>query len=163
MDARTRLYADFATRFARDGLHGPARPCDPLELDRAEIALETYLPASYRQFLCTHGPVFVPDLWDIVVEQKLGAHPVREFLAPGQVVNDTRLYWTGGMPKDLVGVAGDFIGNLFGFHRIARNGSRPDDLPVTLFDHDYGRIDPAAPSFDTWLGWYLEHVGAAIS
>jgi len=90
VDVRTRLYVDFAARFACDGLHGPARPCDPLELDRAEVALETHLPTSYRQFLSTHGPLFVPDLWDAVVERDLGPHPLREFLTPEQVVNDTR-------------------------------------------------------------------------
>ena len=163
MDARTRLYAEFAGRFACDGLQGPARPCDTLELDRVEIALETYLPASYRQFLCMHGPLFVPDLWDAVVERELGAHPVREFLTPDQMINDTRLYWSGGMPKDFVGVAGDFMGNLFGFQRTAMNGDRPDDLPVSLFDHDYVRVDPAAPSFEAWLSWFVEHVGAGIT
>ena len=159
MDARTRLYGDFAARFACDGLHGPARPCDPLELDRAEVALETHLPTSYRQFLCAHGPLYVPDLWDAVVERDLGAHPLSEFLTPEQVVNDTRLYWSGGMPKDFVGVAGDFMGNLFGFQRTAMNGVRPDDLPVSLFDHDYVRVDPVASSFDVWLKWFIEHVG----
>ncbi len=163
MDVRTRLYADFAALFARDGLHGPARPCDPLDLDRAEIALETYLPASYRQFLCTHGPLFVPDLWDPVAERGLGAHPVHEFLTPDQVVNNSRLYWLGGMPKDFVGVAGDFVGNLFGFQRAAMNGGRPDDLPVSLFDHDYVRIDPAVPSLDAWLRWFIEHLGEGIN
>jgi hypothetical protein len=127
-------------------------------LDRVEVALETYLPASYRQFLCTHGPLFVPDLWDAVVERELGAHPVREFLTADQVVNDTRLYWSGGMPKDFVGVAGDFMGNLFGFERLGMNGVRPDDLPVSLFDHDYVRVEPAAASFDAWLRWFIEHV-----
>ena len=159
MDARTQLYAEFARKFACDGLHGPARPCVPLELDRAEIALETYLPASYRQFVCTHGPLFVPNLWDVVVERELCAHPVREFLTPDQVVNDTQLYWSGGMPKDFVGVAGDFMGNLFGFQRVAMNEGRPDDLPVSLFDHDYVRVTPAAPSFDAWLRWFIDHVG----
>jgi hypothetical protein len=158
VDERTRLYADFAARFASDGLHGPARPCDPLELDRVEAALETYLPASYRQFLSTHGPLFVPHLWDAIVERELGAHPLREFLSADQVVTDTRLYWSGGMPRDLVGVAGDFMGNLFGFQRAARNDVRPDDLPVSRFDHDYVRVDPMAPSFDGWLRWFIEHV-----
>src|SRR5262249_53118465 len=93
-ERRTRLYADFAARFACEGLHGPAQPCNPLELDRAEAALETYLPASYRQFLFAHGPLFVPRLWDLVVERDLDAHPLREFLSPDQVVNDTQLYWS---------------------------------------------------------------------
>ena len=160
MEVRTRLYGDFAARFACNGLHGPARPCDPLELDSAEFALKTHLPTSYRQFLCTHGPLFVPDLWEAVVQRDLGTHPVREFLTPEQVVDDTRLCWSGGMPKDFVGVAGDFMGNLFGFHRMAMNGIRPDDLPVSLFDHDYVRVVPVASSFDEWLKWFIEHVGA---
>jgi hypothetical protein len=161
MDERTRLYADFAARFACDGLHGPIQPCDLLELDRIEAALGTYLPASYRQFLSAHGPVFVPGLWDAVVEGESGAHPLREFLSPDQVVTDTRSYWSGGMPRDFVGVAGDFMGNLFGFHRAARDGARPDDLPVSLFDHEYVRVDPVAASFDGWLRWFLEHVQKA--
>jgi len=160
MDERTRLYGDFAARFGRDGLRGPARPCDPLELDLAEVALETHLPTSHRQFLCAHGPLFVPDLWEAVVQRDLSTHPVREFLAPEQVVSDTRLYWSGGMPRDFVGVAGDFMGNLFGFHRTAMNGIRPDDLPVSLFDHDHARVNPVASSFDEWLRRFIEHVGA---
>lgn len=158
MNERIRLYADFAGRFACDGMHGRANRCDPLELDQVEEALETHLPASYRLFLSTHGPLFVPDLWDAVVERELGAHPLREFLSPDQVVTDTRLYWSGGMPRDFVGVAGDFMGNLFGFQRAAMNGDRPYDLPVSLFDHDYLRVDAVAPSFDGWLRWFMEHV-----
>jgi hypothetical protein len=50
------------------------------------------------------------------------------------------------------------MGNLFGFRRAAMNGVRPDDLPVSLFDHDYVRVDPAAVSFDAWLRWFIEHV-----
>jgi hypothetical protein len=140
-------------------MHGRAQPCDPLELDRAEAALETYLPSSYRQFLCTHGPLFVPGLWEAIVEQELGAHPVREFLPPEQVVNDSRLCWSGGTPRDFVGVAGDFMGSLFGFRRVAIWGLRPDDSPVCLFDCDYVRVDLAAASFDAWLRWFIEHVG----
>jgi hypothetical protein len=157
VDARTVLYAEFATRFACDRMDGSAQHCDASELDDAEIALETYFPASYRQFLCTHGPLFVPGLWDAVVDRELGNHPVREFLTPAQVVTDTRLYWSAGMPKDFVGVAGDFMGNLFGFQRVV-NGGRLDDLPVSLFDHDYVRVEPVAASFDSFLRWFIEHV-----
>ena len=71
MNDRTRLYSDFAKRFACDGLHGPARPCDVSVLDRVEADLGTYLPTSYRQFLSTHGPLWVPGLWDAIVEREL--------------------------------------------------------------------------------------------
>jgi hypothetical protein len=154
------LYEVFTARFACDASHGAAQPCDTLELNRVEAALETYLPVAYRSFLSLHGPLFVPDLWTAVVEQELRVHPLREFLSPDQVVTDTRAYWSGGMPQDFVGVAGDFMGNLFGFHRIPRDGPRPDDLPVGLFDHDYVRVDSVSQSFEGWLSWFVDHVQA---
>src|SRR5215467_7719872 len=76
------------------------------------IRLNWILPRSlwrrisrHRTFLCAHGPLFVPDLWEAVVQRDLSTDPVREFLAPEQVVSDTRLCWSGGMPRDFVGVA----------------------------------------------------------
>jgi hypothetical protein len=158
---RARLHAAVAARFAHNGLHGPAQPCNAEELDRAEIALGTCLPSAYRQFLSTHGPVFVPDLWDAIVERELGTHPLREFLGPDQVVVDTRSYWSGGMSREFVAIACDFMGNLFGFPSVARIGERPDDLPVGLFDHDYVRVDPIAASFDGWIRWFVENVRSA--
>jgi hypothetical protein len=88
----------------------------------------------------------------------LATHPVREFLDLDQVVTDTRAYWSGGMPADFVGVAGDFMGGLFGFRRVAPNASRPDDLPVELFDTAEVRIVPVAISFDAWIDWFLKNV-----
>lgn len=158
MGDRTQLHADFARRFARDRLHGPAQSSDPQTLDQIEGALSTYLPMSYRHFLSSHGPLFVPDLWNAVVEKEMGVHPVREFLTPAEVVDDTQAYWTGGMPRDFIGVAGDFMGNMFGFQRVSRDMNRPDDLPISLFDHDFLRIEPIAESFDEWLAWFVENV-----
>ena len=89
----------------------------------------------------------------------MDVYPLREFLSPAQAEADTRAYWSAGMPRDFVGMAGDFMGNLFGLPRVNRDGPRPDDLPVRLFDHDYLHVVPVAESFDGWLRWFLEHVG----
>jgi hypothetical protein len=177
---RSATYAEFAARFATDRMEGPARACDLSAIEQIEEALETFLPCSYRMFLHTCGPLFVPDLWDEIVRRELGAWPVREFFDPEGVVNDTRLAWSGGMPRDVVGIASDFAGNLFGFRRAARvlprldqpvvlfdpdYGQvtagflpRPDDCPALVFDHDYGRVIEVAVSFDGWLNWFMEHV-----
>jgi SMI1 / KNR4 family (SUKH-1) len=155
MGERSELHARFARRF-HFGV--PPKPCALSALEEAETALDTLLPESYRQFLLAHGPLFVPHLWDAVVAQELDVHPLREFLNPAQVDADTRAYWSAGMPRDFVGVAGDFMGNLFGFPRVDRDGPRPDDLPVRLFDHDSLRVVPVAESFDGWLRWFVEHV-----
>jgi len=97
-------------------------------------------------------------LWTTIVRQELPAHPLREFLKLYDVITDTQLYWSGGMPDDFIGIAGDFCGNLFGFRRVPLDTSRPDDLPVILFDHDYLCVDHVAASFDAWLNWFVDHV-----
>jgi hypothetical protein len=155
---RGSLHARFAARFAADGLDGPARPCDTAALDQIEAALDTLLPVAYREFLAACGPLFVPVLWDAVVRRELGAEPVREFFSPADVDRDTRLYWSGGMPSDFIGVASDGCGNMFGFRRLPRCGPRPDDSPVLFFDHDFVRVVEASGSFDGWLGWFLASV-----
>ena len=52
----------------------------------------------------------------------------------------TRVCWSGGMPNDFVGIAGDFMGNMFGFRRVPMDSARPDDLRVEIFVADEGRI-----------------------
>ena len=161
MGERVSLYARFAARFAADGLDGPARPCDPAALDQAEETLDTLLPVAYRKFVTACGPLFVPTLCDAVVQLELGAEPVREFFSPPEVALDTRLYWSGGMPSDFIGVASDGCGNMFGFRRFPRDGPRPDDSPVLFFDHDFVRVVEASGSFDGWLSWFLARVPEA--
>jgi hypothetical protein len=142
-----------------DGLHGPANRCVADELDHIEAALDTFLPSAYREFMLNHGPIFTPYLWEAIVQRELATHPVREFLSPQLVISDNPMCWGGGMPTNLVGFAGDFMGGLFGFPRTARIGQRPDDLPVQLFDADYVKVVPIAESFDNWLLWIVENVG----
>jgi hypothetical protein len=153
-------YARFAQRFAADGLDGPARRFDAQALDRAEEALDMLLPVSYREFLTTCGALFVPDLWESVVGLELGVEAVREFFGPAEIVRDTRLYRSGGMPSEFVGIASDGCGNMFVVPHSSRGSPRPDDLPVLFFDHDYVRVVEVAGSFDGWLQWYLERVPA---
>jgi hypothetical protein len=160
MSERGNLHARFATRYAADGLDGPARPCEVAAIDQVEESLDTHLPAAYREFLAACGPLFVPDLWDAVEQQELGAEAVREFFSPAEVIRDTRLCWSGGMPADFIGIASDGCGNMFGFRRSPRGSPRPDDLPVLFFDHDFVRVIEVATSFEGWLRWFVERVPA---
>ena len=116
MNKRSRLYADFAAvrrRRSRLALLGPVTRAGPPR--RGGFAV--FLPSAYRQFLTSHGPLFVPELCDNVIERELPARPPREFLTPFQVVADTRVCWVGGMPNDFIGIATDFTGDMFGFRR----------------------------------------------
>ena len=66
------------------------------------------------------------------------------------------LYWSGGMSPELVGFAGDGMGNLFCFRRLGTAADRPDDAPVWLFDHEFPDRDvQIALSFDDWLTSFL--------
>ncbi len=62
------------------------------------------------------------------------------------------------MPADVIGIASDSMGSMFGFRRISRRETRPDDLPIWFFDHDYMRLTQQAKSFDALLEWYLSNL-----
>jgi hypothetical protein len=153
---RTDLYSCFARQFALDRME-PMGPCDDARINRIEDALETMLPCSYREFLTRCGPLFVPRLSDSIEHTELGINLVREFFTPEEVVRDTRLYWSGGMPSDFIGIASDGCGNMFGFRR---EQARTDDSPVLFFDHDFVSVKQDADAFDSWLARFLNEVPA---
>lgn len=118
-----------------------------------EVSLNTKLPAAYRQFITQHGPVHTPTILKKVAE--LGHPDVQEFFEPAQAIENSKLYWSGGMPDDFIGVASDCMGNMIGFHRKA---AASDDAPVVFFDHDFVEVYELASSFDEFLTWYLDHL-----
>jgi hypothetical protein len=129
-----------------------------LTLDAVEQALDTALPLSYREFMQRVGPVYTPDILDGIVARQLEHADIRHVFSPDDVINDTKGYWAAGMPRDIIGIAGDSMGNMFGFGRTRRHEARPDDLPVWFFDHDYVKVESLAESFDALLAWYLSHL-----
>lgn len=155
MSNRATIHAEFTRRFAADGLDGPALPCPSDVLDRIEQELDTFLPVAFRDFLARCGPIFTPQLCTAWIEHQPESFPPREFLRPEAMVDDTRLYWSGGMPRDVIAFASDGCGNLLVFQRTARNELRPDDQAVLVFDHDYVKVVELAPSFDVWLGRFV--------
>ncbi len=143
------------SRFARTFHIGddPQRATDT-ELDAIESALHTTLPVSYRAFATSHGTVYTPDILDAVAELD---HPdVQNFASAPDVITDTKAYWGAGMPDNIVAFASDCMGNMFAFERGFRE-TRPDDLPVLFFDHDFVEVAPVAESFDALLMWFLDN------
>jgi hypothetical protein len=83
-------------------------------------------------------------------------HPdIQEFLKPKEAIQNTKLYWSAGMPENVIGIASDCMGNMIGFHRQA---TPSDDAPVVFFDHDFVKVRQLASSFDEFLSWYLDHL-----
>jgi hypothetical protein len=104
-----------------------------------------------------HGPIRTPSLLKLVVDAQAELWAVDDFIGPSEAVRDTKLYWSGGMSRELAGFAGDGMGDLFCFRRQRTGGSRPDDASVWFFDHEFPDEDhELAKSFDEWLASYLK-------
>lgn len=152
MRTRAKIHDAFASRFH---FGKPGAAVADQQLDAIEVALQTKLPAAYRQFMLRFGVVYTPSILRDVADGKLGHPDIQEFLEPEQAIENTKLYWSGGMPADVIGVASDCMGNMIGFHR---QESPSDDSPVVFFDHDLVEVYELSPSFDEFLAWYLDHL-----
>lgn len=152
MRTRTDIHDCFVSRF-----HAGKRlvPVAARQLDKIEEALNTRLPEAYRQFMTRHGAVYTPSILDEVADGKLAKPDIQEFLKPKQAIENTKLYWSGGMPTDVIAVASDCMGNMIGFRRQLASS---DDSPVVFFDHDYVEVSELSPSFDEFLAWYLDNL-----
>jgi hypothetical protein len=152
MRTRAEIHQEFVSRF-----HSGKRPkpVADAKLDAIEQALNTKLPAAYRQFMMRFGVVYTPSILDEVADERLGFPDIQEFIKPAHVIRDTKSYWAAGMPEDVIGFASDCMGNMIGFRR---QTVACDDAPVVFFDHDYVEVSEIAPSFDAYLGWYLDNL-----
>ena len=116
------------------------------DVNYMEAALKTVLPASYRTFITSWGEAFTPSLLTLIVNKELNLFDVQNIPLPRRAVEDTQLYWSGGMPSHLVGFANDCMGNLFGFARLKPDSARPSDAPILVFDHDANEVFQVAGS-----------------
>ena len=150
---RAQIHQRFATEFS-DG--ASTTLVTPAEIDAIERELSTVLPQSYISFVQAHGCIRTPTLLNLTVKAEVDLWAIADFILPTQAATDTKLYWSGGMADTLVGFAGDVMGNLFCFRRLAVGTPRPDDAPVCFFDHEFCDKDiKLADSFDDWLFSYL--------
>jgi hypothetical protein len=152
MRTRADIHDGFVSRF-----HAGKRPVRVTaeKLNKIEEALNTRLPEAYRQFMLRHGAVYTPSILDEVAESKLGKPDIQEFLKPKQATEYTKMYWSGGMPADVIGFASDCMGNMIGFRRQSESS---DDSPVVFFDHEYVEVSEIFSSFDGFLAWYLDNL-----
>ena len=110
------------------------------------------LPTAYCTFLEQFGPIYTPDILDIVVLRKSPIIAVQEFLGPADVIENSADIGN----KGCVAFANDCSGNLFCFKRLPTAEPRLDDAPIWLFDHETGKTSKVAPAFDTWLSNFTQ-------
>jgi hypothetical protein len=158
MRTRADIHETFVARFH---LGGSRTPVTEEQLDVVEAALNTKLPVAYREFMIRSGVVHSQGILHEIVDKNLEPHPdVQDFLEPREAIDNTRGYWSAGMPEDVIGIASDCMGNMIGFRR---QNSRTDDAPVFFFDHDFVDVDEIAPSFDEFLTWYLDNLNGQLT
>ncbi len=102
-----------------------------------------------------HGVIHTPGILDALCAGQVDHPDVQDFLAPQQVVDNTKGYWSAGMPRDIIGFASDCMGNLLGFRH---QSVVADDGAVVFFDHDYRKVRELSDSFDGFLRWYLDNL-----
>jgi SMI1 / KNR4 family (SUKH-1) len=152
MRSRADTHNAFVARF-HVGERGA--PMTDQQIDTIEAALDTKLPAAYRQFMTRYGAVHTPGILDEIADRNIEHSDVQDFLEPQQAIEDTKLYWSAGMPQGVIGIASDCMGNMIGFHR---QSTPTDDAPVVFFDHDFVEVYELASSFDDFLTWYLDYL-----
>ena len=149
MTVRQQLHRHFIERFQRGEM---TQAVSSAAIEHIASTLNVLLPASYRDFQETYGPVYTPGILDIVVLRKSPLIAVQEFLTPADVIESSA---TIGV-KGCVAFANDCSGNLFCFKRLSKAEPRPDDAPIWLFDHETGKTSKVAPAFDTWLSNFTQ-------
>jgi len=156
---RAEIHQRFVARFGGSRASAPFTQAD---LGCVEAHFRIRLPASYCEFVTTHGAVRCnAQLLDLIVDQDSNLWDIAEFLPAAQVISNTTLYVRGGMSDKLVGFASDSMGNLFGFERSTLAEKR-EDGPVWFFDHEFCKEELLEKSFDSWLSKYLTLKGETV-
>jgi len=125
------------------------------DIFKMELELSTALPQSYTQFMLNHGEAYTPSLLSIIVEDDIDMWDLQNITPIHESIEGTKMYWSGGMPENLIGFGNDSGGNMFCFKRHPQDTNRPDDLSVWIFDHDFVEVERVSDSFDTWLLSFL--------
>jgi hypothetical protein len=153
---RDQYQSEFVATFAV----GSSSPITLESLAQVETKLCTRFPSSYISFATKFGAMFTPMILDLVIGGDAKIPPagasfdVQYFLSVAEIVETTRMYREGGMDDEMIAIASDSMGNVFGF-RQQRDSFRHDDLALLIFDHDFCSVDTEADSFDSWIASFV--------
>ncbi len=142
-------------KFIKEFHYGEPEKFSLDEIHQIEIELNTVLPQSYIDFMTEYGEAYAPSLLSLIVEEDSELHDLQNITTIKDTIEGTKMYWSGGMPDDLIGFGNDSMGNMFCFKKYVQKSERPNDLPVYFFDHDFVKVIKISDSFDSWLRDYI--------
>ena len=154
---REELHSRFYRLFAAPG---ERQAISIVELNRIETELSVTLPQAYVDFVTKYGAIYTPSILTLVTGGESEEAPegaswdVQQFWNAQEIIKDSKANWSAGMDSDLVGIASDSMGNVFGFRR-KQSELRPDDCPLLFFDHEFCEVHEEKSSFDAWLESYI--------
>lgn len=127
--------------------YGPI-PVHADALEKAEYVLKARLPVAYRMVVLSLGlPQPNLSLLHSIVEANLNLADVNHFCTPEQMIENTTVWRSMGLPAEMVAFASDCNGNLFVFD--------PEER-VAFFDHDEADVTVIADSFDEWIDAFAQ-------
>ena len=149
MTVRQLLHRHFIERFQREE---KTQAVSSTAIEQIASMLNVLLPASYRDFLETYGPVYTPDILDLIILRNVRLADIQQFQSIEDVIDSSQSIEA----KGCLAFATDCSGNLFCFKSLSNTLPSPDDAPVWLFDHETGKASKVASSFDTWLSNFTQ-------
>lgn len=130
------------------------------DLMRIESELRTVFPSSFIDFATKIGALFTPSILNLVsggdseVPPAEAGFDVQYFFGADEILQTTLSYREAGMDSEMIAIASDSMGNVFGF-RQHRDSNRPEDAALLIFDHEFCSVHFEAKSFDAWIASFV--------
>ena len=104
-------------RFIKEFHYGEVIKPSLDEIHHIEIELNTVLPQSYIDFITRYGEAYAPSLLSLIVDEDYELFDIQNITSTKETIEGTKMYWSGGMPDDLIGFGNDSMGNMFCFKK----------------------------------------------
>jgi len=135
-----------------------------IELNDIEITMGVRFPEDYRTEILSVGlPRPSLALLAAISDQEVDLYDLAELSTPNVIVEETTDWWAIGLPKNLIVIGNDSMGNKFCFDVADLQGNTVASAAVYVWDHDFDTVELVAASFPEWIGGYVGEWSAGLS
>lgn len=134
------------------------------ELNDAETTLGVRFPEDYKAEILSVGlPSPTLALLEAIVDREADLYDLSELYTPHDIIEVSTGWWQIGMPKNLIAIGNDSMGNKFCFDIADLQGDTVASAPVYFWDHDFGTVELVGASFPVWIGNYVGKWSAGLT
>lgn len=131
------------------------KPVKASELEHVERVFGVALPSDYVDQVTAVGLPWPPHLLSATADEQVELHDLSELCTPNEIVSETQSWRQIGLPKNLLVIGIDCMGNKFCFDMKELEGERQTVAAVYFWDHDFDETEKVANSFSDWIAQYL--------